>query len=161
MPTLLYHHTQPGVTMLVVLAVVAVVVLLVPADGIPPMLRPLLPVGFALLVGVFGWLTVSVDGKAVDVRFGLGLIRRRIPLERIEAVRTVRNPWWYGYGVRLTPQGWMFNVSGRDAVELTIEKGRRFRIGTDQPAELRDAIRRAVESTGRRLQVGSRPASGR
>ena len=53
----------------------------------------------------------------------------------------MRNEWYYGWGVRLTPYGWMFNVSGLDAVELTFESGKRFRIGTDRPGEVIDAMR--------------------
>ena len=38
----------------------------------------------------------------------------------------------------------MFNVSGFEAVELTLASGRAFRIGTDQPKELTAAIRLAI-----------------
>ena len=43
-----------------------------------------------------------------------------------------RNSWWYGWGIRLTPHGWMWNISGLDAVELTYRNGKKFRIGTDE-----------------------------
>jgi hypothetical protein len=36
----------------------------------------------------------------------------------------------------------MWNVWGLDAVELELDTGRRFRIGTDQPVELTDALNR-------------------
>jgi hypothetical protein len=36
----------------------------------------------------------------------------------------------------------MWNISGLDAVELDYLDGRKFRIGTDQPEELADAITR-------------------
>ncbi|MDY7014940.1 MAG: hypothetical protein SVX43_15355 [Cyanobacteriota bacterium] len=60
-----------------------------------------------------------------------------------EAV-AVKNPWYYGWGIRLTPRGWLFNVSGLDAVEISLNSGRHFRIGTDRPRELERAIRRAA-----------------
>ena len=153
MTTPLYQHTQSGHVILLALAVVVAAILLLPPETTHPAIRLALPLGAAALAGLFDWLTVTVDGEGVTARFGLGVIRRRFPLERIQAVRTVRNRWWYGYGIRLTPHGWMFNVSGLDAVELTLEGGRKFRIGTNHPAELRDAIRRAAESTGRRIAV--------
>jgi hypothetical protein len=34
----------------------------------------------------------------------------------------------------------MYNVAGLDAVELVLASGKKFRIGTDQPDELRSAI---------------------
>ena len=43
----------------------------------------------------------------------------------------------------MTPSGWMFNVSGLDAVELELVNGKRFRIGTEDPSEVVEAIERS------------------
>lgn len=94
----------------------------------------------ALLLANFGSLTVRVDEGAVKLRFGVGLIRRTIPLGRIQAAARVRNRWWYGWGIRLTPHGWLWNVAGLDAVELRLEEGKVFRIGTDDPEGLEAAL---------------------
>ena len=75
------------------------------------------------------------------MRFGLGIIRRTIALADVTGCTVVRNPWWYGWGIRLIPHGWMWNVAGLDAVELQFRTGRRFRIGTDDPEGLAAAIR--------------------
>ena len=93
-----------------------------------------------LLLANFGSLTVRVDEGAVKLRFGVGLIRRTIPLDRIQAAARVRNRWWYGWGIRLTPHGWLWNVAGLDAVELRLQDGKVFRIGTDDPAGLAAAV---------------------
>jgi plasmid stabilization system protein ParE len=53
----------------------------------------------------------------------------------------------YGWGIRLTPSGWMFNVSGLDAVELTLRSGKRFRIGTDDPRDVIQALEKARGSS--------------
>ncbi len=50
------------------------------------------------------------------------------------------NRWYYGWGIRLTPQGWLWNVAGLDAVELTFSNGKKFRIGTDEPGKLLEAL---------------------
>ena len=39
------------------------------------------------------------------------------------------------------PSGWMFNVSGLDALELVLANGKRFRIGTDNPNDVIEARR--------------------
>ena len=52
----------------------------------------------------------------------------------------MRNSWWYGLGIRLIPYGWMWNISGLDAIKLTHQDGNRFRIGTNQPQELYQAL---------------------
>ncbi len=43
------------------------------------------------------------------------------------------------------PWGWMFNVSGLDAVDIELKDGGRFRIGTDEPEELVRAISLGME----------------
>ena len=101
-----------------------------------------------LLILLFWSLTVEVDSARVEVWFGFGLIRRSFPVPEIREATKVRNPWYYGWGIRLTPRGWMFNVSGLDAVELTLTRNRAFRIGTDDPDRLVEAIRWAVQERG-------------
>jgi len=54
----------------------------------------------------------------------------------VTAVRQVRNHWYYGFGIRKVPNGWMYNVSGLDAVELHLTSGKVFRIGTDDVDQL-------------------------
>jgi hypothetical protein len=98
----------------------------------------------AFLLALFYSLTVEIREGVLECRFGVGLIGRRIPISEIRDARAVRNRWWYGWGIRLTPRGWLWNVSGLDAVELDLAGERRFRIGTDQPRELAEAIRAAI-----------------
>ncbi len=92
---------------------------------------PSIMAGLALM---FGWLTVQVKADAVRVSFGVGLIRRSWPLTTIAAVRPVRNELWTGWGIRLGPGYTLYNVSGREAVELKFKDGSwSVRIGTNQP----------------------------
>ncbi|MEZ4547968.1 MAG: hypothetical protein R3B51_09725 [Thermodesulfobacteriota bacterium] len=95
---------------------------------------------------LFSILTVKVDGEEVSVRFGVGLIRKRFPLSEIESHSAVRNPWYYGWGLRRTPIGWLYNVSGLEAVEITLKDGRKIRIGTDDPTGLDAAIGAALSN---------------
>ena len=95
---------------------------------------------------LFSILTVRVDGEEVSVRFGVGLIRKRFPLSEIESHSAVRNPWYYGWGLRRTPIGWLYNVSGLEAVEITMKDGGKVRIGTDDPAGLDAAIGAALSN---------------
>jgi len=94
----------------------------------------------ALVLVLFSTLTVIVRDGAMDVFFGPGLIRRRIPLRRLREVRVVRTPWYYGWGIRLTQTGWLWNVSGLDGVEVQFDDGRRFRVGSDEPNRLAEAL---------------------
>jgi len=88
----------------------------------------------------FNRLTVNVGQHRVDIAFGWGVPRRTVPLDDITAVSQVRNSLWSGFGIRRIPQGWLYNVAGRDAVELTLTSGKVLRIGTDDPEGLLGAL---------------------
>jgi hypothetical protein len=138
-----YRHTQVGWVILgVIAAILAFVWSRLPPEAAVAAGFPLLLVA-ALTLLVFSALTVEVDAEAIRLRFGIGLVRKRIPIGEVKGWREVRNPWYTGWGIRLGPGYVLWNVSGRDAVELALAGGRGFRIGTDQPAELTAAISRA------------------
>ena len=95
-----------------------------------------------LIVAALFWgLTVEVNKDVVRLYFGFGIIHRSILREHITMVTQVRNRWWWGFGIRWTPHGWMWNISGLDAVELTYHNGKKFRIGTDEPEALLEALK--------------------
>lgn len=98
---------------------------------------------FALVA--FWSLNVKVNTKEICVWFGPGLIRKSISIDQIRAVQAVRNRWYYGWGIRLTPHGWLYNVSGLDAVEVEFQSGKKFRIGTDDTEKLLAAIENACQ----------------
>ncbi|HVS11045.1 MAG TPA: hypothetical protein VMS76_14340 [Planctomycetota bacterium] len=143
-----YEHRQIGYATIVALALGILVVLAVVAfaadDPAALWIAGLVALILACCLVLFSMLSVSVSDDEVRVWFGLGLIRKRFRANEIRAVHAVRNRWWYGWGIRLTPHGWMFNVSGLDAVEIERTDGKRFRIGTDEPKKLEAAIRKVA-----------------
>lgn len=141
---LVYRRTQVGtVTILAVGAAVVLIVVLSTQTGWHPVAVAVLVLLVAAL-GMFCCLTIEIDGRRLRCFFGPGLIRRTIAVREIVSAQPVRNRWYYGWGIRLTPTGWMFNVSGLDAVELALASGSRFRIGTDQPDAVIEALRRVT-----------------
>ena len=89
-------------------------------------------------------LTVEVDHEAVRLAFGAGFIKKEFKLRDIVSVRAVRNSWWHGWGIKYIGNGWMYNVAGLDAVELTFTDGKVVRIGTDEPRVLEEEIKRRL-----------------
>ena len=75
-----------------------------------------------VLVVWFHSLTVVVTAEEVRIRFGSGPIRKSFPVPAIRDSRPVRNHWYNGWGIRWIPGGWLFNVSGLSAVELTLDR---------------------------------------
>ncbi len=86
-----------------------------------------------LVLLLFGSLTVEISGGHVRIRFGVGLIRKRWPLDGIEACRPVRTSWIDGWGIRLTRRGWLYE-----------DDGKAVSIGTDEPQALCAAVEEAL-----------------
>ena len=89
-------------------------------------------------------MTVKVSRTYVSITFGIGIIRKRFAIADIKKVTIVQNRWYYGWGIRLTPHGWLYSVEGLDAVEIHLRSRRRYRIGTDEPDALASAIRLVI-----------------
>jgi hypothetical protein len=91
---------------------------------------------FLLVLFLFGSLTVVGEPEKLKFYFGPGIVKKHIPYNEIKTAEKVRNQWYYGWGIRWYGRGWLYNVSGLDAVELTLASGKQLRIGTDEPDKL-------------------------
>ena len=105
---------------------------------------PSVVVSIILLVCLvlFYKLRITIEDETLCPSFGSGIIRKRVRLAEIVRCEAIRIRWWYGWGIHLTPCGWLYNISGFDAVAMTLRDGRNFALGTDDPHGLVDAIRR-------------------
>jgi len=138
-----YKHVQFGT--LTVSLLVAAIVLLVLLGFIVEWHTVTIGVLLTLLVCValFYSLTVEISNDHLGIHFGVGIVKKRFEIKNIEEAYPVRNRWHYGWGIRLFPHGWLYNVSGLDAIEIMMSSGKRYRIGTDQPNELAQAVNEA------------------
>ena len=147
----LYKHRQAAIftTRLLigipmVLFLILTVSLLIAGSGIAEAIGPLIAVVILLVIDtLFRSLTVTVSKETILLAFGLGIIRTGFRIDKIESASYVRNRWWFGLGIRKISGGWLFCVSGLDAVELQMRNGRRYRIGSDEPDKLLEAIESA------------------
>lgn len=137
-----YRHTQIGTVLIAALGGAIVLALI-----LSPMNAPFHPIQTSVLavlviaLGLLYSLTVEIKENSLECYFGTGLIRRKIPLSDIIEAHAVRNPWLVGWGIRWYPgKYWLWNVSGQRAVELLLKDGKKFRIGTDEPESLVQAI---------------------
>ncbi len=111
--------------------------------------RPLPLVPYLVLTGVlllilllFYKLTVRVEDAVVHVIYGIGLIHLRLPRRQIMGLRCVTNPGYYGLGIRIIPGGMLYNIEGRNAVEIRYDQEGKdiVRIGCKDCTELLRAI---------------------
>ena len=139
-----YRHTQVGYVILATIGGAMVLILLLMSlyefNWTPLIVLAIL----AICLVLFATLTVEIDQEHLRTQFGPGFIRKKFPLQDIESHQVVKNHWFYGWGIRRTPHGWLWNVSGLDAVELLLKNGKRFRVGTDDPEELTRALQQSL-----------------
>ena len=140
-----YEHTQIG--HVIIWSLLAIILI---ANGLTGALAhwPAVVVSLILLVCLvlFYKLRITIQDETLCVSFGPGIIRKRIRLAEIVGCEPIRIRWWYGWGIHLTPRGWLYNVSGFDAMAITLRNGQKFAVGTDNPDGLVDAMRRSTGS---------------
>jgi hypothetical protein len=76
-------------------------------------------------------LTVTVSDRELSWYFGPGFWKKRIQRGDITRTRPIRLPWWYGIGIKYTPQAWIYLVSPGAGVEIALADGKTVQIGTD------------------------------
>jgi len=135
-----YQHTQFGTALVAALLLSIVVAAMVFSmngwDSVTILALSIL----VICILLFYSLNVEIKAGVIRCRFGIGLIRKKFILAEINDAQSVINKWYYGWGIRLTPHGWLYNVSGLYAVEITLRSGKKYRIGTDEPERLAAAI---------------------
>jgi len=154
-PRVLYHHTQPAhaVRFLTFIAIGGALAAVLFAPEVrkpgwyPDAILLLLAAVLALVVALFWSMTVQVTGEDLEFWFGPGVIRRRVPLAEIATAETVRTTIWQGWGIHWTTRGWLYNVSGFDAVRVHLKTGKAILVGTDEPGALAGAIREGISRT--------------
>ena len=138
-----YEHTQIG--HVIIWSLLAIILIVSGFAGLSHREIPLV-VSIILLVCLvlFYKLRITIEDETLCASFGPRIIRKRVRLAEIVGCEPIRIRWWYGWGIHLTPFGWLYNVSGLDAVAITLHAGRRFALGTDDPHGLTAAIRDAI-----------------
>jgi hypothetical protein len=136
-----YEHTQRGTVLLMTFLVVAIFLLTV--GTLAPRVREVLftVIGILAICGfLFSSLTIQVTDRALRWQFGPGVIRKEVPLREIERAEVTKTTLLQGWGIHYTSRGWLYNVSGFQAVAVQLKSGKQFLLGTDEPKRLCDAI---------------------
>ncbi|MBT5872819.1 MAG: hypothetical protein HOH43_05320 [Candidatus Latescibacteria bacterium] len=148
-----YKHRQTGTLIIYMMSILSLVLIL-SIGMIEPWYYTLSFIVVLVLVAIiFGSLTVEVRDEKLRFWFGPGIIRKSYDLQEITSATVVKNHWYYGWGIRLTPSGWLYNVSGWMAVELTLVSGKSLRIGTDEPHVLVAYVQSEIQKLKRQAPV--------
>jgi hypothetical protein len=145
-----YEHTQIGYLIISVLfaatVFVAITGIAAPSDRGVLVTDGIIELILLICAIVFSKLTIKIDEETLLACFGIGLICKKVPLSEIVRCESIRIRWWYGWGIHLTPYGWLYNVSGLDAVAITLRDGRKFALGTNDPNGFTSAVRRSINA---------------
>jgi uncharacterized membrane protein YkvI len=151
----MYSHSQFGWPMAIGtalgLSLATAVLLAVSAEtrAAAPWVMAALYATLLLAFLLFYRLKVAVDADRIRAVFGIGLIRKEIPLADVIRADLVKTRVMWGYGIHWTPSGWLYNVAGRHAVRLEVRGGKAVMIGTDEPEALKAAVDARLAARGR------------
>jgi len=143
----IYQHTQTGYLIIYIFfAILIKFAFLSTKVGLSPTLLATM-IFVLLILSSFLTLKVTINDKYLKVKFGYGLFRKKFLLSEIASVKTVKNRWYYGWGIRIWfwPHMHIYNVSGFDAVEIKMRNDKRYRIGTNDPQNLEQAIKQVIK----------------
>jgi hypothetical protein len=140
-----YEHTQRGTVVQVAFLLGAVVCFgLSQFFPAPPFVVPMVLAVFVICAYMFSSLTIQVTNRAVHWCFGPGMFRKELAFTDIKGVEVTRTRFLEGWGIHKTARGWLYNVSGFDAILISLHGGKVILLGTDEPEVLRAAIVKAI-----------------
>ena len=141
-----YNHTQTGYLIIIALVLVALLFGFILTQIEFHYALLVLMIAILLLLTSFLTLNVTVNKNYLRIKFGYGIFSKSFKIKEITSVKAVRNKWYYGWGIRFwwKPRMIIYNVSGYDAVEIKLKNKRIYRIGTDEPKQLEQAIKKRM-----------------
>lgn len=144
---MIYKHTQIGYLIIFVLLAVALLFKGILEQAGFNKFIPATMILILFILASFVSLKVLIDERYLRIKLGYGIFRKRFMLKEIASARTVRNKWYYGWGIRVWfwPYMLIYNVSGFDAVEIKMKDNKIYRIGTDEPKKLEQAILQSIK----------------
>lgn len=92
---------------------------------------------------LFYKLTVRISQSAIQLIYGVGIIRINLNIDQLESVEVTRTPWYYGLGIRFSPKGMIYNIQSLNAVKINLSKNGKSKtlfIGSPHP----EAVIRAI-----------------
>lgn len=92
---------------------------------------------------LFYRLKVKIYQQRIHIIFGIGVVHIRIEFDEILDVSVAKTSWYQGLGIRITPEGMLYNIHGSGSVKISYSKGRikqNIQIGSANPNSLMEFI---------------------
>lgn len=101
----------------------------------------------SLLAGLWFFcmkLTTIINQDGIEVNYHyIPFAKRKISWSEIEKIEVITySPFWEygGWGVRWSPNGWCYNVRGKNGIKITYYNKDVFLIGTQVPEQMQQII---------------------
>lgn len=145
-----YRHTQYGALMFIVFLItgvlIAVVAVAIIAEG-RTLAAVIMILGYLLGLGMFYSSTIEISEEKLKFWFGIGIVRKTFVLSEIQSSKEVDIPWYYFWGVKSIPGGWLWSIAPGTGVEIVLKNGSLVLLGTNQPEKLKQAVDAARQQT--------------
>jgi hypothetical protein len=142
----IYEHRQFGWTTIVAMLIAIAIVAALGGIKMNGEASPWALILFFVLVMMSLFSSMTVRVTATQLVWWMGSLRglgKAIPIDQIESAEAIRTSVLEGWGIHLTWHGWLWNVSGFNAVEIKLKNGAHYSVGTPDPKALTAAIKRA------------------
>jgi hypothetical protein len=89
----------------------------------------------------FYQIVIEIDQTYISFKMGIGLFHKKYRIDNLDDCQPIVNSFITGIGIRPVSKGWLYNVSGYSAIELTFKDSEKVvRIGTNKPDEIAEIV---------------------
>ena len=103
-----------------------------------------------LILLLFYKLDITITHQFAIVSFGVGIFHKKIRIHELDipTARGVKIPWYWGIGIRITPEGTLYNThTGGNLHIKTKNKMNEFFVSTNNASSIIAAIREARDAS--------------
>ncbi|AWH74684.1 hypothetical protein DCS32_11105 [Dokdonia sp. Dokd-P16] len=105
---------------------------------------------FIVILILFYKLEIIITNQYAIASFGIGLLYKKIAINELDitTARGVKIPWYWGIGIRFTPEGTLYNThTGGNLHIKTKNKMNEFFISTSNASSIITALREAQNAS--------------
>ncbi|AEE18217.1 hypothetical protein JM84_1453 [Dokdonia sp. Hel_I_63] len=105
---------------------------------------------FIVILILFYKLEIIITSRYAIASFGIGLLYKKIAINELDitTARGVKIPWYWGIGIRFTPEGTLYNThTGGNLHIKTKNKMNEFFVSTSNASSIITALREAQNAS--------------
>ncbi len=117
-----YFHILIFPLFLLILAIIFLDIFNIGSKPIPTFFSILISIILFFTILLFYKMELIICKNYVKVKFGIGIIKKVIKNENILEIEEMSIPWYYGMGIRLIKNGYVYNTKPGNGLALITNK---------------------------------------